>query len=126
MLFLMLLDPALYNGILYYFISYLWVRPFDGGGCCAVQNSSSPLTFFLIVYLLVHFIYSFVLSIEFYKALRNSNNFWFFVVIFLAIITNLHMFLLGFCPCVHQVFNMHAIYRVIRMTVVRNPAYIAL
>lgn len=124
-LILMLVDPALYNGILYYFISYLWVRPTDDGGCCAVQTSASPLTFFLIVYLSVHFIYSFILSLQFYKGLRNQSKCGLFIL-FLATITNLHMFLLGLCPCVHQVFGMHELYRGVRMTVVRNPAYIAL
>lgn len=125
MLLMMMVDPVLYNGILYYFITYLWVRPTIAGGCCAVQSSASALTFFFVIYLSFNFIYSLVLSLQFYKGLRNQSKCK-FALIFLAMITNLHMFLLGLCPCVHQGFGMHELYRGVRMTVVRNPAYIAL
>jgi len=109
MLFMMFIDPLIYNAIFYYFIKYLWLVPLDQGGCCVVPTSVSVLTFFFIMFILVHLASSAIISYQIFACLTSDpvtyrRSKLALLIIFIATFMNMHLFLFGFCPCLHRHF----------------------
>ena len=110
MLILMLLDPLLYNGIIYYFVNYLWVKSREEGGCCEIKSTNFALNFFFIIYLTVSFLFAIIITLSFFNCvtpnpvtgLRGKRI---VVGLLVATLTNTHLFLFGFFPSFHQAFD---------------------
>lgn len=125
MLILMLIEPFLYNGILYYFIEYLWIKPLESGGCCAVQSTQISLWIFFIIYLIASCIFALIITSNFYACatkneITGKRSKCVLISLIFATLTNTHLFLFGFFPILHQAFTIQETYRAIRNTVVRN------
>lgn len=119
MLITLLIDPFLNNAILYLFIKWLWVLPQADGGCCYVQSSKDVLTFYLIVYLVGHVMCAAITTVVLYNVL-TEKSIPRLCLIFILALSSLHMFLMGFCPCLHRHFRIQEIGKTIGACSVRN------
>ena len=109
-LFTFVVDPIIYNGVMYYLIDYLWIVPSSEGGCCMIPSSRPVLIFYFDAYSLLHVIYTAFITFQFFQCLSpdpetGSRSKCKLFLIFIAVLTNMHLLLFGWFPCLHRSFK---------------------